>query len=190
MKSSWKRLQDKHKGETGLVIGNGPSLNQIPLDFLRKYPTFGTNKIFLLDGFQPTYYCAVNPLVIEQVGNTICDIDYEAKFITAWYTQHLVTDGLPLNGSQYPSFSRTPHEWIYEGHTVTYVCLQLAFFMGFETVLLVGCDHRFARAGGSSRAAKPAQRPGKKSGLQALCAGRASLAGGALRGLARPLLHE
>lgn len=143
MPSSWNELQNKHQGETGLVIGNGPSLNEIPQDFLWEYPSFGTNKIYLMDGFQPTYYVAVNPLVIEQAGNTVRDIDYDAKFITAFYTEHLVTDALPLYSSVFPSFSRTPDQWIYEGFTVTYVCLQLAFYMGFDTVLLVGCDHKY-----------------------------------------------
>jgi len=126
-----------------LVIGNGPSLNDIPLDFLGKYPSFGTNKIYLLDDFEPNYYVAVNPLVIEQVGNTIRNIDYDAKFIGAHYTKHLVKDALPLNSSVIPAFSRHPDKWVYEGYTVTYVCLQLAYFMGFSTVLLVGVDHSY-----------------------------------------------
>ena len=141
--NSWNGLNNRHKGEIALVIGNGPSLVDIPLDFLKKYPSFGTNKIYLLDGFQPTYYVAVNPLVIEQVGNRINNIDYEAKFITAFYTQHLLTDALPLYSSVIPAFSRHPDEWIYEGYTVTYVCLQLALYMGFATVLLVGVDHNY-----------------------------------------------
>jgi hypothetical protein len=143
MMSSWSELHRKHKGETGLVIGNGPSLNEIPLDFLWKYPSFGTNKIYLLENFTPTYYCAVNPLVIEQVANRVNADDYEAMFITEAYTKHLLTNALPLYSSVIPAFSRNPAEWIYEGYTVTYVCLQLAFFMGFDTVLLVGCDHSY-----------------------------------------------
>jgi hypothetical protein len=143
MTSSWNELQNKHKGETGLVIGNGPSLNEIPLEFLGKYPSFGTNKIFLMEGFSPTYYVAFNPLVIEQSANYVLHIDYEAMFVTAAYTRHLLTDALPLFSSVMPSFSREPEKWIYEGYTVTYVCLQLAFWMGFTTVLLVGCDHRY-----------------------------------------------
>ena len=141
MPSSWKRLLNSHKDETALVIGNGPSLNDIPLDFLGKYPSFGTNKIYLLDDFKPNYYVAVNPLVIEQAGNTIRKIDYDAKFIGAHYTMHLVEDALPLYSTVIPLFSREPEKWIYEGYTVTYVCLQLAYFMGFSTVLLVGVDH-------------------------------------------------
>ena len=65
------------------------------------------------------------------------------KFITAHYTRHLIKDAHPLVSSAIPGFSREPEKWIYEGHTVTYVCLQLAYYMGFTTVLLVGVDHKF-----------------------------------------------
>ena len=65
-KVNWRDLADKHRGETCLIIGNGPSLNDVPLEFLHKYPSFGTNRIYLKEGFTPTYYCSVNPLVISQ----------------------------------------------------------------------------------------------------------------------------
>jgi len=125
------------------VIGNGPSLNAIPLDFLGKYPSFGTNRIYLRDRFTPNYYAAVNPLVIEQFHGDInlmeCEKFIAERFIRDWK----VKDAHPLYSSPIPSFSREPEKWIYEGYTVTYVCLQLAHFMGFTTVLLVGCDHRY-----------------------------------------------
>ena len=142
MTSLWSKLQNKHRGETGLVIGNGPSLKDIPLDFLKKYPSFGTNRIYMLDSFTPTYFVAVNPLVIEQFNWDINKMDC-TKFITAFYTQHLLTDAIPLYSSVVPCFSREPEKFVYEGYTVTYVCLQLAFFMGFTTILLVGVDHKY-----------------------------------------------
>ena len=139
----WQKLSNKHKGEVGLVVGNGPSLNEIPLSFLHKYPSFGTNRIYLLDGFMPDFYAAVNPLVIEQFSDDINKIKCE-KFVTArFYQDGTVTDAHPLYSSVIPSFSRDPSLWVYEGYTVTFVCLQLALYMGFETVLLVGVDHSF-----------------------------------------------
>jgi hypothetical protein len=44
-------------------------------------------------------------------------------------------------------FSFDPKNWIYEGGTVTYVALQLAYFMGFKTILLVGLDHYYQYTG-------------------------------------------
>lgn len=140
--------QDQHAGETCVIVGNGPSLRDVPLSFLKKRPTFGTNRIYLhAEGFLPTYYCAVNPLVIEQSLAEICAIPAQtAKFIAAPFAEQ-VPGSFPLRSAGSPLFSFAPSEYIYEGYTVTFVCLQLAFFMGFRTVLLVGVDHRFITNG-------------------------------------------
>ena len=44
-------------------------------------------------------------------------------------------------------FSHDVSGRVWEGATVTNVCLQLAFHMGFETVILIGVDHSFAAKG-------------------------------------------
>jgi hypothetical protein len=44
-------------------------------------------------------------------------------------------------------FVRDPGRPLCSGGTVTYVALQLAFFMGFAEVILVGLDHSFADQG-------------------------------------------
>ncbi len=41
---------------------------------------------------------------------------------------------------------------IFEGFTVTYVALQLAFHMGFNEVILVGVDHNFVTQGPANQA--------------------------------------
>ena len=135
-------MRNRHKGKTALVIGNGPSLKDVSLEFLTRYHSFGTNRIYLLDGFEPDYYVAVNDLVIQQFNREIRKLESE-KFIKAHYTLHLIKDAHPLFSSEVPAFSRTPEQWIDEGYTVTYVCLQLAYYMGFDTVLLVGVDHKY-----------------------------------------------
>lgn len=143
-KVTWRDLADKHRGETGLIIGNGPSLRDVPLEFLNKYPSFGTNRIYLKDGFTPTYYCSVNPLVISQFAEDIAKID-APKFLPASYC--FDDTCLPLNSSGMVLFSQDASSWIYEGHTVTYVCMQIAYYMGFRDILLVGVDHSFRYEG-------------------------------------------
>ncbi len=128
--------------DTCLVVGNGPSLRDIPIAFLKKYPSFGTNRIYLLEGFTPTFYVCVNPLVVGQYADEIAAMPCRAKFITASHADR-IPDAMPLYSSFVPTFSRKPHERVYEGYTVTYVCLQLAFWMGFRRVLLVGVDHSY-----------------------------------------------
>lgn len=140
----WLDFAGKHEGETALIIGNGPSLRDVPLEFLKKYPSFGTNRIYLLEGFTPTYYCSVNPLVISQFTEDIAKIE-APKFLPASYC--FDDTCLPLNSSGVVVFSQDASSWVYEGHTVTFVCMQLAYYMGFDTVLLVGVDHSFKYEG-------------------------------------------
>jgi hypothetical protein len=115
------------------------------LTFLRKYPTFGTNRIYLLDSFTPTYYASVNPLVIEQSAAEIDAMDC-TKFIRAELADK-IAGAFPLYSAQVVTFSKDPLKYVYEGFTVTYVCMQLAYWMGFTTALLVGVDHRFTVEG-------------------------------------------
>lgn len=136
----FETLDGIHNGETCLIIGNGPSLRNVPPDFLKKYPSFGTNRIYLMDGFAPTYYVSVNPLVIEQSLEEIKKLT-GIKFLPYAYSQYC--NALPLRSHYSPTFSMNPKAYIYEGYTVTYVCMQLAYYLGFDTVLLVGVDHRF-----------------------------------------------
>jgi hypothetical protein len=144
---NWENVfPDRHAGETAIVIGNGPSLRNVPLDFLKRYASFGTNRIYLLPDFTATYYCSVNPLVIEQSAAEINAYGAQAKFI-ADSEAHRIPGCYQLISTGNRTFSYNPAAYIFEGHTVTYVCLQLAFHMGFDTVLLVGVDHKFKMDG-------------------------------------------
>lgn len=124
------QYKDMHKGETCIIIGNGPSLHDVCNSFLKSYPTFGSNRIFLK--FVPTYYVCVNQLVLDQ-NKSIIDLLSCDKFLK----------GVNLKSVYRRDFSFEPDKWIYEGYTVTYVCMQLAYWMGFTTVLLVGVDHHY-----------------------------------------------
>jgi len=139
-----------HKGETCIVIGNGPTLRDVPAGFLDKYPTFGTNRIYLLDGFEPCYYVAVNSLVLTQFGDDIARLmSGSVKFVAERFAKD-IPDAVPVRRSPVESFSFDPRTGMYEGWTVTYVCLQLAYFMGFTRVYLVGLDHRYKVPAGTS----------------------------------------
>jgi hypothetical protein len=55
----------------------------------------------------------------------------------------MTESGHPLRISPIKQFSFKPHEYVYEGYTVTFVCMQLAYYFGFTIVLLVGMDHKY-----------------------------------------------
>jgi len=140
---TYDHLANTRTGETCVVIGNGPSLKNVPLSFLFKYPTFGTNRIYLLGGFQPTYYVCVNDLVIEQNRAEIERLN-SVKFIEEG---HDIPDAYLLHTRTHRKFFSRHVSIVHEGWTVTFVCLQLAWLIGFQTILLVGVDHRYKNNG-------------------------------------------
>ena len=128
--------KNKFKSKTALVIGNGPSLRNVPDLFLDKYPCFGANKIFIR--YTPMFYVAVNKLVIEQNRTVINMMDCD-KFLPRG--SGIESNELPI--TRVKKFCYDLSSEIYEGYTVTFVSLQLAYYMGFSTVLLVGVDHKY-----------------------------------------------
>jgi len=147
-----QQFRDIHRGQRCVIIGNGPSLNNMDLSFLKNEITFGTNRIYLgfeKYDFMPSYYLSVNPLVIEQSIDEIMQIP-GAKFLSRHGMPHVPEDAENVHFLQSldePIFSKNPAEGVWEGYTVTYVALQLAYFMGFEEVYLIGCDHSFSTPG-------------------------------------------
>jgi hypothetical protein len=146
-------FKDKHKGHDCFIIGNGPSLKSMDLDLLKNYHTFGLNKIYLLFDkvdLNLSYHVAVNNLVIEQSAK-----DFEKlscpSFLSYRVARKLIR---PLEhiyfihtGGPY-MFQKDLTQKVCEGHTVTYVAMQIAFYMGFQRVFLIGVDHNFKAIGG------------------------------------------
>ena len=149
--SRLKRMKDRHRGERCFILGNGPSLGQTDLSLLENEVTFGLNRIYLLFdqmGFSTTYLVSVNRLVIEQCAEEITGLPCP-KFI-GWDARELIdfTDDMVLLYSrQSLGFSKEITRGIWEGATVTYVAMQVAYYLGFSQVILIGVDHSFSTKG-------------------------------------------
>lgn len=146
------KLKDAHRGERCFIIGNGPSLKQTDTSLLKNEFTFGMNRIYLAFpdwGFQSTYFIAINSLVIEQCSEDIRSLKMP-KFLS-WRSRGLIepTEDIIFLHTTYTGakFSRDIRGRVWEGATVTYTALQLAFYMGFEKVILIGVDHNFKSKG-------------------------------------------
>ena len=144
--------KDILKGERCFIIGNGPSLNKTDVSKLQNEFTFGMNRIYLAFpdwGFEPTYFASVNDLVIEQSSKEIRALKMP-KFLS-WHSRPHIspTDNTMFLHTTYtgPKFSEDVRHRVWEGGTVTYVALQLAFYMGFEKVILIGVDHNYQNKG-------------------------------------------
>lgn len=147
-----RRFHNAHRGERCFIIGNGPSLQQTNLSLLRREYTFGLNRGYLLFahlGFTTTYYVATNPYVIEQCAAELNALTIP-KFLGWVGSNHIAFDPytILIHTWEVPLFSTDPsHRMLWGGGTVTYEALQLAYYMGFSQVILVGVDHHFVRTG-------------------------------------------
>jgi hypothetical protein len=152
------KLRDSHKGQRCFIIGNGPSLRRTDLSLLKNEVTFGLNRIYLLFpelGFQTTYLVSVNDLVLEQCAAELLALKLP-KFITwrarRWLSNDPRTIFVDTDYTGPETFTGDVSGRVYEGSTVTYVALQLAFYMGFQEVILVGVDHNFVTRGPANSA--------------------------------------
>lgn len=149
-----RALRDQYQGQRCFIIGNGPSLNAMDLRPLAGEICFSLNRGYLLYdriGAPSTFHVVVNPLVAEQwtaeLERLPCTklIDWSLRRFFRPEAD-IIYWGRPTV-SMTPRFSPDPTRDVWSGATVTYVALQLAYAMGFSTVILIGVDHRFQGEG-------------------------------------------
>lgn len=146
-----KSLHNKFKGERIFLMGNGPSLNQTPLHLLKDEYTFAVNRIDLLFDridWRPTFYSAFDLRVVPDCADIIRSLDIPYKLFATihfdtlgdadnhyWYRDNSRADGLE---------NRFEPEAIYTGFggggSITHNIIQLAYFMGFDPIYLIGVD--------------------------------------------------
>ena len=142
----------RYQGKRCFIIGNGPSLAHTDLSYLKNEYTFGLNRIYLMFpqmGFPTSFFVSINDLVIEQTAAEIEALQIP-KFIS-WRARRWLrpADDLFFLHTTYTGkkFARNATGRLWEGATVTYVALQLAYYFGFSQVILIGVDHSFTTQG-------------------------------------------
>ena len=157
--NSLRKFKDKYKGKRCFIVGNGPSLNKCDLSLLKDEYTFAVNGIFYKTeemGFKPTFYMVEDGHVVDDNLDKINAFDPEYKFFPSLYKQKIrKTDNTYFfsadlgfyRGNHYsfeiPRFSRDFAQIAFCGQSVTYLNMQLAFYMGFTEVYLIGMDFSY-----------------------------------------------
>lgn len=160
------QFKDCHKGKRCFVVGNGPSLLMSDLDKLKNEFTFATNRIYLAfdkTAWRPSYYAIHDVDVLEKSYKEInakieCPVFYAHESIYGldnfkmrngyFYSSDCRVYYAPSDFAK-PAFSEEPFV-LSNGCTVTYDCLQLAAYMGFSEIYLLGMDHNFPTAVGKN----------------------------------------
>lgn len=144
--------KNRHLGERCVIVCNGPSLNKMDLSFLKNEICFGLNKIYLgfrTFNFYPKYYVAVNEKVLRQSELEIKKLTC-VKFLSNRCADIFNSNPLThiVNTLNPPArFSKDISQGLEEGWTVTFAALQIAFYLGFKEVVIIGMDHNFTYNG-------------------------------------------
>lgn len=149
--------KNKYSGKRCFVIGNGPSLKPEDLDSIKDEFSFAANRIFYIydkTDWRPTFYCAQDADVFEDISSKINVISQESDHcFFASYCKKYISE-TPENTSYYyarligahktRNFSSDITKYVDGGGTITYAAIQLAAYMGFSEVYLLGVDHNYA----------------------------------------------
>lgn len=152
--SALEKFRNIHKGKGCFIIATGPSITISDLNKLNelKQICFSMNKIFYAfdqTTWRPDYYMVSDPKITSLCKEEIRHIDCVAKFVT------------DLDESFWSDCDDKNTFWIHEhrsvgrkerfstdvslsfefASTVTFLAIQLAVYMGFDRIYLLGVDH-------------------------------------------------
>lgn len=134
-------FRDIHAGENILCIGTGPSLSDIPVDFLRSMPSIGINYLpyysSLLDGFLPTYWIALDTGPMVMLDLMPSDI---TRFVPSRQEKRIKAAGQSMENTVFFEISAMPRPDRAGYSTTMAAAVQLSLYMGTPNSLLVGFD--------------------------------------------------
>jgi len=137
-------------------MGNGPSLNKMDLELLRDEYVWGSNKIYYLFdriSWRPQFYTAVDLRVVPDIAREIEKLTQEMPDCSFFIPLQFRIDGVLRSRKnlfwipevpETDTFSFDISKWVASVRTVTLTALQLAVYMGFNPIYLIGCDTSYS----------------------------------------------
>lgn len=150
-----ERFRSIHAGQRCFIVATGPSLRMEDLDILAKNHEIciSMNRIwYAFDKtiWRPQYYVVGDHRFLMEDEDILEELPITYKFIADTYgpywekrhsesiiKYHFQYEYLP---DRMPKFSADFSRKSYHGCSITYVCLQLAVYMGFTDIYLLGVD--------------------------------------------------
>lgn len=164
-----RSLKGTQKGKRVFIVATGPSLRIEDLDLIKNECSISMNSIissFDKTDFRPTYYIIQDGNVVDRLWNAINNSDLSEVFAGVgnsylmkvnagkkrfkkinkkkhWYNlnsnYHYYEMCYKPNDAKM-KFSNDFSLQAYDGYTVAYSAIQLAYYLGFKEVYLLGCD--------------------------------------------------
>lgn len=152
-------FKDKYKGRRCFIVANGPSLRISDLEQIKanKDISFGMNRIYVLfdkTSWRPDFYLVQDPTIVRACNKEIEKNLRETQIFMKlsgepwnkipnaifYDLNHLYVDR-----NIKPTFGDGKNGCFIDGKTVTYTAMQLAVYMGFSEIYLLGCDSNYSK---------------------------------------------
>lgn len=156
-----KKFKDIHKGERCFIVGTGPSLEKTNISLIKDEIIFGVNTLYSglkKFGIECKYYVVGDSMVFKEHYKGILQLD--ATLFLAVYTgreylhkkrkyqKYQKKEPIVIRriGHLYSGWSTEElSTGIYSSDTIVHLALQIAYYMGFKEVYLLGCDCDYSR---------------------------------------------
>ena len=157
-----RALKDSHSKERCFIIGNGPSLRAEDLEKLKDEYCFAANRIYEMfehTTWRPQSYLCVDSYVFRDIARNIEKIKVPMIFLQMenrkYGLKNIDSEVIYIN-NYYPylvnrykrlkvKISQDVSKYFVAGETVTYTAIQLALYMGFQEIYLLGVDHNYSK---------------------------------------------
>lgn len=155
------KYKNIYKGKRCFIIGNGPSLKPEDLDRIQGEITFAANRIYMIfpkTSWRPTFYCVQDENVLLEMEKRDLEKtanESQSTFMRMHSFRKIKKNKINIRNLVYipiwvyqlksrsAPFTKKADRYIYDGSTVTYMSMQLAAYMGFQEIYLIGVDNNF-----------------------------------------------
>ena len=147
-------LRNTKKGKKCFIVGNGPSLTIDQLEAIKAEDCFGANriyKIFEKTTWRPKYYVIQDRY--DETKGIYETLDVEHLFVSdIYWKEHGMNNPCAIcyhtnrairQKSDLP-YSEDVSQFVQTASTVTYTMIQIATYMGYSELYLIGMDHTYA----------------------------------------------
>jgi hypothetical protein len=162
-----EQFQNIHKGERCFIVATGPSLRIEDVNRLQGEYTFGVNSCLTMydkTDWRASYYGIVDANAVSILGEKLKSEEIPTFFYTDVDAVYDGDNGVPfpkddsaniltdtfwkrLFPKKFPEtdFSGDITKVVYTGKSVVYAMLQIAAYMGFSEIYLIGVDCNYAQ---------------------------------------------
>lgn len=154
-----RKMKGMFSGKRCFIVATGPSLTLDDLKLISDEISFGMNSIVKLYNkidWRPTFYGIQDSLVYEKLENVIkkeysnsanvfVGSNLAKQFeIPSTFVQfpfdHYYHEAEREIGKYFAKFSEDASSVVYDGYSITYSLIEIAVYMGFKEIYLLGCD--------------------------------------------------